>query len=296
MSLSHAVKNTADWRSLYPFQSHYFRVDGGDIHYVDEGEGRPVVMFHGNPTWSFMYRDMIKRVVADGGRAIAIDNLGCGLSDKPRKYPYRLQNHIANAEALLESLELSEMDIIAHDWGGAIGFGYAVRHPEKIRRMAAMNTAAFLSNHCPWRIRACKLPLFGSLAVRGFNAFAGAAVTMATTRPGGLEKQVKAGYLAPYDSFSTRIATLRFVQDIPLTPRHPTWPTILEIENRLPSLKTKPLSLCWGMRDFCFTPEFLDRWLAFFPAAQVRRFPACGHYLLEDAGDDVVREIAGFFR
>lgn len=296
LSSSPVIENAADWRSLYPFDSHTFQVEGGDLHYVDEGQGRPVVMFHGNPTWSFMYREMIKRVVRDGGRAIAIDNMGCGLSDKPENYPYRLENHIANADALLTSLGLSEMDIIVHDWGGAIGFGYAIRHPEKIRRMTAMNTAAFLSDQCPWRIKVCKIPLFGTLAVRGLNAFAGAAVKMATTRPGGLEKQVKAGYLAPYDSFATRIATLRFVQDIPLSPRHPTWKTIDDIQNQLSTLSAKPLLLCWGMRDFCFTPEFLDRWVEFFPAAQVRTFDDCGHYLLEDAGDDVVQEIAGFFQ
>lgn len=286
--------DNATWRDLYPFASHWHEVEGGRIHYVDEGSGRAVVMFHGNPTWSFIYRDLISALAVSGSRAIAIDNLGCGLSDKPQDYPYRLANHIDNAETLLESLELDEMDLVVHDWGGAIGFGYAVRHPEKIRRLVVINSAAFLVDRCPLRIRVCRIPLFGSLAVRGFNAFARAALSHATAHPERLTDAVKAGYLAPYDSYANRIATLRFVQDIPLASRHPTWKTVTSIQKQLCRLIDRPMLICWGMRDFCFTTQFLDRWIEYFPEADVRRYPEDGHYLLEDAGEDVGEEVTEF--
>lgn len=288
------IAEKPSWRELYPFAANWCEVPGGRIHYVDEGTGRATVMFHGNPTWSFMYRELISRTIADGGRAVAIDNMGCGLSDKPQDYAYRLQNHIDNAEAVIEKLGLDDMDLVVHDWGGAIGFGYAVRHPEKIRRLVVVNSAAFLIDRCPLRIRSCRLPLFGTFAVRCLNGFVRAALHSATAHPERLSQAVKDGYRAPYDSFANRIATLRFVQDIPMSPKHPTWKTVTDIQKGLCKLQDKPLFIGWGMRDFCFTPQFLDKWLEYFPAARVKRYADGGHYLFEDAGGDLNREISAF--
>ncbi len=285
---------SANWRELYPFESHWAPVAGGRLHYVDEGEGPPVLLCHGNPTWSFMYRDLIVALRQAGRRAIAVDNLGCGLSDKPQDYPYRLRNHIDNLAAVVERTGIERFDLIVHDWGGAIGCGLAVSCPERIRRMVATNTAAFLADRCPWRIRACRLPGFGALAVRGLNGFVRAALRAATAHPERLSAAVRAGYLAPYDSYRNRIATLRFVQDIPLSASHPTYPTLAAVEQGLRGLAAKPLLLAWGMQDFCFDEPFLARWLEFFPQASVSRHPEAGHYLLEDAGPAVVAEILAF--
>ena len=115
-------------------------------------------------------------------------------------------------------------------------------------------------------------------------------------RPKSMTEDVKAGYLAPYDSYRNRIATLRFVQDIPLSNRHPSWKTVADIQKGLCRLAGKPMKICWGMKDFCFNADFLEKWMAYFPGAQVSRYPDDGHYLFEDAGDKVVAEIAGFLQ
>ena len=174
-----------------------------------------------------------------------------------------------------------------HDWGGAIGMGLATRYPERVAKLVVLNTAAFLLPRCPWRIRVCRIPGFGALAVRGFNGFARAALRMCITKRERLTPAIRAGYLAPYDSWRNRIATLRFVEDIPLSPRHPSRQTLIGIQERLALLDKNPMLICWGERDFCFNEPFLQAWRRRFPRAVVRRFPDAGHYLLEDAGERV---------
>ena len=154
------------FRDLYPFRSQYLTLSGWKYHYVDEGSGDPLVMLHGNPTWSFYYRALIA-AFSPTHRVIAPDHVGCGLSDKPQAYSYTLAQHINNLEALLDALELERLTLFLHDWGGPIGMGYALRHPERVKRFVVFNTAAFPVSRIPLRINVCKLPGFGALAVRG---------------------------------------------------------------------------------------------------------------------------------
>ncbi len=284
-------KNAADWRSLYPFKSNWLETPAGKLHYVDEGQGRAVLMLHGNPSWSFLYRDVVK-ALRPTARCVVPDHIGCGLSDKPQDWPYRLAGHIENVERLVSHLRLRELDLIVHDWGGAIGCGFAVRNPGLVRRIVVLNTAAFRSRHIPLRIALCKVPGLGTLLIRGFNGFAWPATFMSVTKP--LAPAVKAGFLHPYGNWRDRIATLRFVQDIPLHDGHPSYKTLTEIEKGLPRLADKPLLVCWGGRDFCFNHHFLSRWRELFPAAQVREWPEAGHYALEDAGSEIIPSIAAF--
>lgn len=287
--------STPVWRALYPFPAQYQALnDGFRLHYVDTGSGDAVVLLHGNPSWSFLYRDVIAALQADW-RVLAPDHLGCGLSDKPPQAAYTLAQHIRNLEELLlDRLGLQRLHLVVHDWGGAIGMGFAVRHPQAVGRLVVLNTAAFHLPRCPWRIRVCRWPALGPLLVRGCNAFARGALAMAIRHRERCTPAVRAGYLAPYGTWASRLALLRFVQDIPLTPRHPSWPTLTDLEARLPSLRQHPMLICWGMRDFCFTPHFLSRWQQLFPHARVHTFPDAGHYLLEDAGERVVPLIQSF--
>lgn len=259
---------------------------------MDEGQGPPIVMLHGNPTWSFYYRDLIQGL-RDRYRVIVPDHVGCGLSEKPRHYAYSLATHIDNLERLLEHLKIDDFTLAVHDWGGAIGFGYACRHPQRVGRFVVFNTAAFLGR-TPLRIRACRIPLLGTLAVRGLNAFARAAVRMACVNKARMTREVKAGYLLPYRDFASRVAIHRFVQDIPTHPSHPTYPLIRSIEAALPRFRDRPMLICWGMRDFCFTEAFLDGWVERFPEAQVHRFTGAGHYVVEDAGPEILPRIRDF--
>jgi haloalkane dehalogenase len=269
----------------YPFSPRSHRLsDGNTMSYLDVGEGPVVVMLHGNPSWSFFYRNLAG-LLKQGYRVIVPDHLGCGLSDKPQDYFYCLANHIANVEDLLGALRVKKLTLVVHDWGGAIGMGYAVRHPEKINSLVIFNTAAFRSSKIPWRIRICRTPLLGPLLIRGLNAFAGAAVHMAVVKK--MPDEIARGYLLPYDSWTNRIATLRFVQDIPLSANDPSWRTLTEIEQGLPLFNHTPMLICWGGRDFCFNDHFYEQWRARFPQAECHYFANAGHYVLEDAFDRI---------
>jgi cis-3-alkyl-4-acyloxetan-2-one decarboxylase len=288
-----AMERTAEFDRLYPFQGHKLAVDQEQMHYLDQGAGEPLLMLHGNPTWSFYYRTLV-RDLQTRYRCVVPDHIGCGFSTKPRHCPYQLSQHILNVERLVEHLDLRNITLVVHDWGGAIGMGFASRQPDRIRRIVILNTAAFLSSRIPWRINICRLPGFGALVIRGFNGFAGPAVFMATSRRGGLPRDVARGYLLPYRSWGDRVANLRFVQDIPMGPKHPTYPVLAEIESRLELFRNTPMLICWGGRDFCFNDTFLRRWQAEFPRAAVHRFADAGHYVLEDAYERILPLVKTF--
>jgi len=166
--------------------------------------------------------------------------------------------------------------------------GAAVRLPERFSRFVLLNTAAFRFPRCPWRIRVCRTPLLGRLGVQGLNLFARSAIRMAVGRPERMTPAVRAGLLAPYDNWSHREAVYRFVQDIPLRPSHPSYATLCEIESGLAQFRDHPVCLIWGMRDWCFTPAVLDRFIEFFPSAEVHRLPAASHYVVEDAHEQII--------
>ena len=282
-----------DWHSLYPFSSHSLQLDGLRYHYLDEGRGQTLLMLHGNPTWSFYWRNLIL-AFRDRYRVVAPDHIGCGLSDKPQDYPYCLEQHISNVVRLIEQLDLSQITLMLHDWGGAIGLGTALKVPDRVARIVLFNTGAFPPRFIPFRIRICRTPLVGRWAVRGLNVFARAALTMAVEKPDRMTPAVRSGLLAPYDNWANRVAIDRFVADIPMTRRHPTWNTLAEIENGLPSLACRPIELIWGMRDWCFRPICLDRFLLHFPEAQVHRLDDAGHYVVEDAHERIIPLVADF--
>ena len=289
------MTQTDDWHPLYPFKSHYFTVGGHRYHYVDEGTGPVLLMVHGNPTWSFYFRELIT-ALSDRYRVIAVDHVGCGLSDKPSpgEYSYRLQSRIDDLTGLIEELDLDKITLVAHDWGGAIGMGAAVASRERFARFILFNTGAFLGGRCPWRIRVCRIPLLGRLAVQGLNLFARAAVRMAVCKHERMTPPVRAGLLAPYNSWRNRVAVDRFVGDIPLNAGHPSYSTLAEIEAGLSQFRDSPVCLVWGMRDWCFTPWFLDRFLGYFSGAEVHRLDDAGHYVVEDAHERIVPIVEKF--
>ena len=282
-----------DWRRLYPFKSRFLDVDGVRMHYVDEGSGPAILMLHGNPTWSFYYRELIK-ALRDRHRVIAPDHIGCGLSDKPKAYPYTLATHIANVSRLIDARKLQDVTLVVHDWGGAIGMGWAVKHADRVRRLVVLNSAAFVGGAMPWRIRVCGWPVVGDLAVRGLNGFVRASFVMACAKRDRMTPAVRAGYLAPYDSYANRVAIQRFVRDIPVTPRIPSYRVLQDIESNLHVLREHPMQIFWGLRDFCFTERFLEEWIARFPEAEVHRFADAGHYVVEDAHEHLAPLVTRF--
>ncbi len=278
-----------DWHSLYPFESHETRINGLRYHYLDEGTGPALLLVHGNPTWSFMWREIVWSL-RDRFRLIVPDHIGCGLSDKPgpEQYSYRLAQRVADLKQLIDHLNLKQITLVAHDWGGAIGMGAAVAVPQRFERFVLMNTAAFLAPRCPFRIRLCHLPVIGQFGVQRLNLFAKMALNQAVAKRDRMTPAIRAGMIAPYDSWENRTAIYRFVCDIPLRPSHPSYHTLLDIEKGLAQFRQHPVCLIWGMKDWCFTPAFLDRFIQIFPQADVHRLPDAAHYVVEDAYEQII--------
>lgn len=289
------VTNLDQFRDIYPYTSRYFDLNPHKYHYLDEGAGETLLFLHGNPTWSFYYRTLIQGL-NNSYRCIAPDHIGCGLSDKPQDYNYTLSVHIDNLEKLVDSLNLKNITLILHDWGGAIGMGLAVRRPDLIKRLVLFNAAAFLSKHMPFRIEICRKRFIGPIAIRYFNAFVKGVLAFGLKHKELLTEQVRAGYLAPYDTFENRIANLRFVQDIPMESTAESYPVVQNIENNLRQFNNLPIMIVWGMKDFCFNRHFLKRWREIFPSAQIHEVEHAGHLVVEDACEEIIPRIRLFLK
>lgn len=270
----------------YPFESHWADIDGRIMHYVDEGSGPVLLMVHGNPTWSFAWRNLIKHF-SGRYRVIAVDHLGCGFSQKPGDGDYQLADHIARLRKLVAILDLQQVTLFAHDWGGAIGMGTAGQLPDVFKAFVLMNTGAFRSQNIPFRISLCRIPVLGTLGMQGFNLFSLAAVRMAVEKR--LPASVAAGFLAPYNSWNHRRAVREFVHDIPLSASHPSYQPLVQVEEGLAQFIDHPMLLPWGMKDWCFTPEFYDEFCHRFPQAQRHPIADAGHYIFEDATEELIQ-------
>ncbi len=288
------MDESPSWHDEYPFKSHYLEADGYRYHFLDEGEGDPVLMVHGNPTWSFYWRRLVL-ALSPRQRAIAVDHLGCGLSDKPLDYPYRLEDHVANLAGLVQELDLQNITLVVHDWGGPIGLSAALQLQERIGRLVILNTGAFPPPSIPLRIRCCRIPLLGNFMVRRLNLFARMALKMATHRK-QLSKPARDGLLSPYDSYANRIAIARFIEQIPSSPGHPNWQLLCSLEKQLQGLSNIPTRIIWGMKDWCFTPHCLDRLMEIFPHADVTRLEDVGHYVMEENPDRVIQLVSEFLQ
>ena len=280
----------------FPFEENHYTLESGfRIHFVDEGgkEMFPVMFLHGNPTWSFFYRKLIISL-KNQFRCIAPDHIGCGLSDKPSSYQfsYDLKGHGANLLELINWLKIEKFNLIVHDWGGAIGLS-ALRHElSRINKLVLLNTASFLSKDIPKRIRICRIPIIGEFFVRQFNGFALPATWMATNK--GLSVSAKEGFLYPYKDWNSRIAIWKFIRDIPIGDSHPTAQILRETEYSLSELTKIPTLACWGMKDFCFHPGFLEQWQKRIPNLKSHSLMDAGHYLLEDDFVNCQKTIGSF--
>lgn len=277
--------------------SRFLDLGGVRMHYLDEGAGEAVLMVHGNPTWSFYYRELVK-ALAPLRRCLVPDHVGMGLSDRPddARYRYTLRSRVDDLDALMARAAPSgPVTLVLHDWGGMIGMGWAVRHPERVKAIVASNTACFrLPAGRPFplllrllRGRAAGLPLRASRGVRR-------AILSTCTSRRRLTGEALDAYLSVCDGWSASRAVHRFVQDIPLSPADPAWEEVVLIESGLGALAAAPTLLAWGMKDWVFDRHFLDGWKARFPRARVRRFEDCGHFLLEDAPAEAVSLIREF--
>jgi pimeloyl-ACP methyl ester carboxylesterase len=281
---------------LYPFESHWHTLPSGlKMHYLDEGpkDATPLVMVHGNPTWSFAFRELIK-ALRETHRVLVCDHIGCGRSDKPddEQYEFSLAQRVADLDSWLSALApTGPLRFLCHDWGGMIGSIWIVRHADRVERVGYMNTAAF---HLPAG-RSVPMSLkLAAVLVRGFNAFSRGAVRYCVTKA-PLPAEVAAGYIEPYDSWANRRAVHRFVQDIPLSPQERGYELVSEAADGLEKLKNTPKLILWGEKDFVFDEAFLAEWRTRCPEAEIVCYPEAGHFVFEDEKDDVTRRLVRFF-
>jgi len=292
------MTSTEGFEDLYPFDSHFLNIDGHDLHYIDEGKGKPVIMVHGNPTWSFYYRNQVKNLSATH-RCIVPDHIGCGFSDKPdeKSYHYTLKSRVSDLDRLINHLDIKDkINLIVHDWGGMIGLAWAIDHMDRIDKIVITNTSGFFLPHdknLPLRLWLIKnLAWFAIPAVLGLNVFSRGALTLASEN--GLSEKVKKGLVAPYNSWKNRIATLKFVQDIPISEKDESYNIVDHVDKHLTRLDDSKLLFLWGAKDFVFDLTFYNEFKRRFPNARTTVFQDASHYLFEDKPEETGRLIKDF--
>lgn len=284
----------------YPFTPKRLEVRPGIwFSYLDEGpaDGEPVVMLHGNPSWSYYWRHLVSGL-SSRYRCLVPDHVGMGLSDKPsdQRYHYTLRSRIEDLTVWLDTLKITgSVTLVVHDWGGMVGFGWALNHPAQIKRLVITNTAAFplpVTKTLPWPIALGRHWKVGEWLIRAGNVFALGAAWFGVKR--GMPKAVRRAFVRPYDNWENRIATVRFIQDIPLRAGDPAWSLVTEVEQNLSHWADRPTLIAWGLQDFVFDHRFLDRFRQLWPNAHVLTYPDAGHYVLEDVAEQLIPQIRQF--
>lgn len=284
-----------DFKGTFPFTPRYLQAREIRLHYVDEGprEATPLLFAHGNPTWSYLWRRQIADLSERGHRCVAFDHMGFGRSDKPPHLSvYTLRAHVDNTLALIDALDLRDVVLVAHDWGGPIGLGALLERRERLRSLVLMNTWAWeLPSFLPPFLREFRTEGLGEILALSGNLFV-------ESIPGGMARRdidpvMMDAYRAPFPDYWSRAGMLAFQREIPLTERDRSAPLMSSIHERLQELDI-PVLLVWGLRDRVFQPVFLDQWRELFPGARTVEIEDAGHFLVEDRPEAVTQAIAGF--
>ncbi len=272
-------------QARYPFSSHFRDVKGCRVHYLDEGTGTPLLLLHGNPTWSFLYRDIV-RGLSDRFRCIAPDYPGFGLSTAAAGYGFRPQDHAAVIEQLLVDLDLRDALLMVQDWGGPIGLWVAGRHPERFQGLVIGNTFAWPANGDPHFERFSRLmggPV-GGFFIRNFNAFVNVMIPAGTKRP--MPREVIQAYRGQFPTRGSRLPTHVFPREI-LASRD----FLATTEAGLARIADRPALIVWGDRDIAFRDVERQRFETTFPNHQTVVLRGAGHYIQEDAPQEIVEAI-----
>jgi haloalkane dehalogenase len=289
---------TETFAGTFPFPPHYLDLGHFRMHYADVGTGDPMVLLHGDPTWGYLYRAFVPRLSARH-RCVVPDHMGMGKSGVPDlPYPYRLQHHVANLETLLLALDLRDITLVLHDWGGPVGLGFASRHPARIKRLILMNTWAFArwpGGPLPRLLEIIRSPR-GEAFVLAKNGYVRPALLGTTAQPDRLTDAVLAAYLAPFQTPESRRALLCWSRDIPFVADDPSYAEMQRIEDGLAAFGALPVLLIWGMQDPVLSPSVLRTWQTIYPHATTCEIEEASHFLQEDAPARVVDEVERFLR
>jgi haloalkane dehalogenase len=283
---------TAPWinRDMYPWTAKAFTVPAGTMRYLDEGAGKPIVMVHGNPSWSFGYARLVMRL-SDRYRCIAPDHIGFGQSDKPYDWSYLPKDHAANLEALLESLDLHDITLVINDWGGPTGLSYAAAHPERVKRLVIFNTWAWSVKDDRYyrRFSGFMGGPIGRFLIRYFNFFARSVVLMAYGDRKKLTREVHRHYLDALPTPQSRKGSWVFPREIIGSS---DWLASLWEKREL--FTAKPTLLLWGMKDIAFREDILHKWQEAIPHAEVTRFETAGHFVGSEQAEPIAQMMADF--
>lgn len=285
-------------RSQWPYSPRFARVNGSRMHYIDEGEGDPVVLLHGNPTWGFLYRDVIDPLIRSRRRVIVPDMIGFGLSEKPsREQAHSLDGHTANLTALMRQLDLKRIALVCHDWGGPTGLSFAMSNPDRIRALIVMSTwawplppAEFHTRIFPWRMM--HAPLVGPYLMGRHNALAGRGIYLSVVDREKFKRTAQAAYDAVLPDSQDRLLTWTWPRWIPLDRSARAFDRFAWLERKL-SQSQLPTMIIWGREDDVFdAATFSDRFKRLLPHAEGPHLVTGRHFLQEDSGI----EIAGLIR
>ena len=290
--MTEQTNKNPDWinKDEYPFPPKFFKTNFGQMHYVDEGQGKPVVMIHGNPDWSFSYRHLIK-ALSKTNRCIAPDHIGFGLSDKPENFSYTPEDQAKNFEKFMESLNLSDITLVFNDWGGPIGLSYAIAHTEKVSKLVIINTWLWSTNN-DWYYQMFSRFMGGAIGrwlIRKYNFFAKVVVRMAFGTKSRLTKEIHRHYLTPLQNPKERKGTNVFPRHIIASGK---W--LDSLWRQIGTIKDKPALILWGMKDIAFRKKELKRWTSTLTNFQLHTFADSGHYSHEERHEEAAKFIKDF--
>lgn len=290
-------------RAAYPWTPKQYAVDRNHhkMAYLDEGTGRPIVMVHGNPTWSYIWRDFVKGL-SSHARCIVPDHIGFGCSDKPRDGTYHtLERHIRNLTALLRHLELDKVTLVLSDWGGPIGLGWATRNPEKVERLILMNTWGMRSDGLlkfPMSFRALRSPGMGEILIQKHNLWVERFLPLGIAKKERVTEGLMDAYRAPFPFPDDRAAILRFMRMVPIRGGDESYETMGEIEAGLEALDV-PVDIFWGGKDSALTPRVAHYFADLLPQGdpdEVITLGDAAHFVQEDAHEAIVPRLVSRFR
>ena len=290
----------AQIREHFPFQSRFIPVNGQRMHYVDEGEGDPVLLLHGNPTWSFLYRKFIVRLAAAGYRAIAPDHIGFGLSSRPaREHDYSLENHIANLAEFIRRLGLARITLVCQDWGGPTGLACAMLDPARFRGAVVMNTwawaepSAFHRGVFPWRMM--HAPVVGPFLFQRRNVLVERGLYLSVVHRQRFIDEALPAYRFATPDYDSRTLTRVFPRLIPLHPDDRSSATMRWLEASLRG-STIPALIVWGKEEIVFPAQCAHRFKNLLPHAKGPLWVTGSHFLQEDSPEEICGHILDFLR
>ena len=270
-------------RDAFPFPIHELPLEPGVLRYAGAGEGEPVLLVHGNPSWAFMYRAQMRDLAAAGYRVIAPDHLGFGLSDKPPDWTYRPDQHAANLGALVDHLGLEDVHLVVHDWGGPIGLGWALEHPEKVKSLTILNTWMWrLDGEAEARRFSGTLSsLPAQFLIRRADAFVRVLMPLAFYDKSKF-RAVASQYRGPFTGAADREGVAMFPRSLMLASE---W--LGGLWERRAEIADKPTLFVWALKDPVFRKKALERWKELFPDARYVLVPKIGHYVAEEMGESL---------